>query len=158
MKYFVRKKKDNSLLIFISAIAATLAVIGVILKVLNFLRTFKKNTDRFIMLSNSEIDFDGEVFEDECIAVVSSKTKIDLTDAIPSDNPMNLCLKCKYANTDVVVPSDWNVKVQGNTTKSNIVNEVVFDKENFDAPLLFINYVTESSSLRIYSDNKKIEE
>ncbi len=158
MKFFVSKKKSNSTLIFVSVFAATLAVVGITLKVLNFIRMFKKNTDKFIMLKDTEVDCGGEVFEDKCVAVVSARAKIDLSEALPSNNPMNLCLKCKYSNTEIVVPADWNVKVQGNTTKSNIINEVVFDKENFEAPLLFINYVTESSSLRIYSENKKIEE
>ncbi len=153
MRYLINKKrKTNHMVVFVSVFAIAVAFIGVALKIMNFLRMFKKNTDRFILLSDTDVDYSDEVFEDNCIAVVSAKAKIDLSNALPSNNPMNLCLKCKYSNSEVIVPDDWNVKVQGNTVKSNIINEVVFDKDNFEAPLLFINYVSESSNLRIYSN------
>ncbi len=160
MRYYInRKKRKNTIAIFLGVLTVSITIIALILKLVNFLRMFKKNTDSFIMFADAEIDYDDEVFEDKCVAVISAKAKIDLSNAIASNNPMNLCLKCKYSNTEVIVPSEWNVKVQGNTLKSTIINEVKFDKENFEAPLLFINYVSESSHLRIHSveSNKKIE-
>ncbi len=160
MKYFMnRKKRKSAIAIFFGMFALSIALAALILKIINFLRMFKKNTDDFIIFNNTDVDYGGEVFEDKCVAVISAKTTIDLTDSIASNNPMNLCLKCKYSKTEVIVPKDWNVKVQGNALKSNIINEVKFDKENFEAPLLFINYVSDSSHIIIRSLNfeKRIE-
>ncbi len=157
MGLFTKKKKSNTALIIASIVGGVVVLTTVTLKVINFLRMFKKNADEFLMFKKAELDYSGELFEDECISVVSSKVKINLVDAVASNNPMNLCLKSKLSKVDVVVPEGWNVKVQGNTIKSSIINEVTFDKENFEAPLLFVNYVSESSHVRIKTAKPYIE-
>ncbi len=150
--FFKKKevKKYNKNIIFVVA-GVVVALILVLLKGICFINKFKKNSDRFFAFKTEEVNYDDELFTDECISSLFSNVKIDLKNADASDNPMNLCLKTKYASVVVETPADWNVKVQGNPVKTNIINEAVFDKDNYDAPLLFINYFAESSNIEIKS-------
>ncbi len=143
--------KKNKEIIF-AVIGVLIAVSAVVLKLVCYINKFKKNSDRFFAMQKADINYDDKPFTDECMASLMSNVKIDLKNADASDNPMNLCLKTKFSTVLVEVPSDWNVKVQGNPVNSNIINEVSFDKENFDAPLLFINYFAQSSNIKIVSE------
>lgn len=140
-------KKRN---IIISVIAGMVVMAGIITKIALMIRKFKKNADFFFLFNTEELDYEGEEFEDTTIASISSNVTVDLSKALPSRTPMNLSLKGKTSNMDVIVPKGWNVKVQGDNKGSNIDNSAQFDKEDFDAPLLFVNYRLAGSNLSIY--------
>lgn len=134
----------------IGIITGVLVVVGIIAKLVLMLDKFKKNADFFFWMDREELDFDGEEFEDTCISAAMSSVTVDLSQASASDNPMNLCLKGYMSSMDVIIPKGWNVKVQGDNRNSMIENATTFNKENFEAPLLFINYRLNKSSMNIY--------
>lgn len=140
-------KKRN---IIIGVIAGMIVMAGIITKIALMIRKFKKNADFFFLGNTEELDYEGEEFEDTTIASIASNITVDLSKALPSRTPMNLSLKGKGSNMDVIIPKGWNVKVQGDNKSSNIDNSAQFDKEDFDAPLLFVNYRLSSSNLSIY--------
>jgi hypothetical protein len=70
---------------------------------------------------------------------------------------MNLCIKAKMSQVDVILPENWNVKAQGVNFNSVVENDIVFDREDFEAPLLFINYQLDKSVLSVHSPFELIE-
>lgn len=136
--------------IMIGIITGVVVAIGIIAKLGMMLDKFKKNADFFFWMDREELDFDGDEFEDTCISAAMSTVTVDLSQATASDNPMNLCLKGYRSTMDVIIPKGWNVKVQGDNRNSMIENATTFNKENFEAPLLFINYRLNKSSMNIY--------
>ncbi|WP_459129129.1 hypothetical protein [Guggenheimella bovis] len=126
--------------ILIGIIVGCAAIIAVLARIACKLNKFKKNADFFFVFSNEELDFEGEEFEDTCVASINSKVTVDLSKAKASENPMNLCLKAKGSKMDIILPKAWNVKVQGENKSSNFDNVTTFDKDDFKKPLLFINY------------------
>lgn len=156
MKYFnfnKKKKKYEDINILIIIGALTLGLILLILKLLCKINSLKKNSDEFYMTSSTKKEVIDEVFDDLCISSVASNIDIDLSKAIASETPMNLCFKSISSSINVLVPEKWNVKQQGNNKKSVVVNNTVFDSDNYEAPLLFINYdLKKGSVLRIDSD------
>ncbi len=111
----------------------------------------KEDSDFFFMLDAEELDFEGEIFEDTCAATLMSNLVVDLSKAKPSPQPMNLCIKAKMSQVDVILPKGWNVKVQGVNTNSVVENEMTFNREDFEAPLLFVNYQLDKSVLSVHS-------
>ncbi|HHX03463.1 MAG TPA: hypothetical protein GX733_04165 [Tissierellia bacterium] len=111
----------------------------------------KEDSDFFFMLDAEELDFEGEIFEDTCAASLMSNLVVDLSKAKPSPQPMNLCIKSKMSQVDVILPEGWNVKVQGVNTNSVVENETTFNREDFEAPLLFVNYQLDKSVLSVHS-------
>lgn len=109
--------KNNKGLI-IGILAGLVVVIGIVTKLALLLKKFKKNSDFFFWMDQDELDFAGEEFEDTCISAALSSITVDLADAKPSANPMNLCLKGFSSNLDVIVPKGWNVQVQGENKAS----------------------------------------
>lgn len=141
--------KNNKGLI-IGILAGLVVVIGIVTKLALLLKKFKKNSDFFFWMDQDELDFAGEEFEDTCISAALSSITVDLADAKPSANPMNLCLKGFSSNLDVIVPKGWNVQVQGENKHSTIENVTSLDKDNFELPLLFVNYRLNKSMMNVY--------
>lgn len=141
-------KKNKGLIIGI--LAGIVVVIGILTKLALMLKKFKKNSDFFFWMDQDELDFTGEEFEDTCVAAAFSSITVDLADAKPSANPMNLCLKGFSSNLDVIVPKGWNVQVQGENKHSTIENVTSLDKDNFELPLLFVNYRLNKSVMNVY--------
>lgn len=117
----------------------------------------KENADFFFMLDAEELNFEDEIFEDTCAAALMSNLVVDLSGAKASPQPMNLCIKSKMSQVDVILPKGWNVKVQGVNNGSAVDNEMVFDREDFEAPLLFINYQLDKSVLSVHEPYEVIE-
>ncbi|MDI9472745.1 MAG: hypothetical protein GX260_04040 [Tissierellia bacterium] len=117
----------------------------------------KEDSDFFFMMSSEELDFESEIFEDTCAAALMSSLVVDLSNAKPSPQPMNLCIKAKMSQVDVILPENWNVKAQGVNFNSVVENDIVFDREDFEAPLLFINYQLDKSVLSVHSPFELIE-
>lgn len=136
--------------VMIGIITGVIVVVGIIAKLGLMLDKFKKNSDFFFWMDREELDFDGDEFEDTCISAAMSSVTVDLSQASPSVNPMNLCLKGYRSSIDVIIPKGWNIKVQGDNRNSMIENATTFNKENFEAPLLFVNYRLNKSSMNIY--------
>lgn len=141
-------KKNQGLIIGI--IAGIVVVAAILTKVALMLKKFKKNSDFFFWMDQDELDFTGEEFEDTTISAAFSSITVDLADAKPSTNPMNLCLKGFSSNLDVIVPKGWNVQVQGENKHSTIENVTSLDKDNFELPLLFVNYRLNKSIMNVY--------
>lgn len=145
----VKRFKQNKGLI-IGIIAGLVVVAGILTKVAFMLKKFKKNADFFFWMDQDELDFAGEEFEDTCISAAFSSITVDLGDAKPSVNPMNLCLKGFSSNLDVIVPKGWNVQVQGENKHSTLENVTTLDKDDFELPLLFVNYRLNKSIMNVY--------
>lgn len=141
-------KNKKSLIIGI--LAGVVVVAGILTKLALMLKKFKKNSDFFFLMDQDELDFEGEEFEDTCISAAFSSITVDLAKAKPSVNPMNLCLKGFSSNLDVIVPKGWNVQVQGENKHSVVENVTSLDKDNFELPLMFINYRLNKSTLNVY--------
>lgn len=140
----------NKKSIIIGVLAGLVVVAGILTKLALVLKKFKKNSDFFFWMDQDELDFEGEEFEDTCISAAFSSINVDLAGAKPSVNPMNLCLKGFSSNLDVIVPKGWNVQVQGENKHSSVENVTSLDKDNFELPLLFINYRLNKSTLNVY--------
>ncbi len=149
-----QKKQIRNKGIVIGAVLALIAVGALIVKFYLKVCKLKQNADVFNYVNSSEINYNGKEFGDECISSIFSNNVVKLNGAIISRDPMNLCIKAHSSTMTIEVPSSWNVKAQGISKSSNIDNETNFDRENFNAPLLFINYSLKKSNLKI----KKVEE
>ena len=117
----------------------------------------KEDSDFFFLFDAEELDFKGEIFEDTCAASLMSSLVVDLSEAKPSPQPMNLCIKAKMSQVDVILPKNWNVKAQGVNTNSVVENDMVFDREDFESPLLFINYQLDKSVLSVHGSFELVE-
>ncbi len=126
------------------------AFIGVVAtKIYYLVSKLKKDADFFFFKSNDRLDYSNEEFEDTSVGCIYSSLEIDLSESLPIKDPMHLSIKSHYSTVEVIVPDDWNVRLQGSQQKGYIDNRIEFNQDDFDSPLLFIQYETKASLLEV---------
>lgn len=140
-------KKTRNILIIVASIVAFLLLAAA--KICMLVKKLKKGSDFFFYRKKKDFDYSGEEFEDTSIACLLSVVTVDLKDSRASKDPMNLTLKAKSSDINVIVPDNWNVKLQGNDYKSDIDNSTSFVHDDFESPIIFIQYDLKSSRLSV---------
>lgn len=110
----------------------------------------RDSSDFFFIGDNKTVDFKGELFQDVSLSAVATNVLVDLSEATADENPMTLYIQGIASNIDVVVPEGWNVKMQGDSKKSQLDNATEFDYDDISAPLLFVDYSLKASSISVY--------
>ncbi len=140
--------------------AAGLVFVGVAtigtLKLLKEINNFKSKNDDNAIFSGKSIKFDDEVFEDKSYGVMYGGLEIDLSNALPSEEDMNLCVTGRKSGIQITVPDNWNVKAEGVAEKSGVSVLTEYDETDTEAPKLFINYDIKYSGMEImYSSTEE---
>lgn len=113
-------------------------------------KALRDSSDFFFIGDNKTVDFRGELFQDVSLSAVATNVLVDLSEATPDENPMTLYIQGIASNIDVVVPEGWNVKMQGDATRSQLDNATEFDYDDISAPLLFVDYSLKASGISVY--------
>lgn len=103
-----------------------------------------------LIFNGKDIEFkENEEFSGDSIGVIFGGVDIDLRKATLSGDIATLDLYGAFSGFRIKVPESWNVKVEGIAEKSGVDNDIEFDEENEDLPLLHIKYNLKYSGLDI---------
>jgi hypothetical protein len=143
-----RKKKKKKFILFTISSSIILILLAV-LKLIYKVSKFKKKTNSNTVFKGKDIDYTDMLFEKASHSALFSGLEIDLTNAIPSDDVMQLSLYGEYSGITIRVPLHWNIFADGINVKGSITNQTLFDSNDTDSPRLDINYDLRYSGLII---------
>ncbi|WP_105615180.1 hypothetical protein [Vallitalea okinawensis] len=103
-----------------------------------------------LVFSAKDIELnENEEFSGDSIGAIFSSVDIDLRKATLKGDIATLDLYGAFSSIDIKVPEGWNIKVEGIDEKSEVDNEIEFDEDKEELPLLHIKYNVKYSALDI---------
>ena len=111
---------------------------------------------------NQVIAFNGEEkkyeeFDGDALAVLFGSLELDLSEAVMLGESATLKLYGEFCGIEILVPENWNVKVEGTHDKAGIDNSVDYDGEDDTSKLLIIDYDLKFAGLDIRDTSEKFE-
>ncbi len=119
------------------------------------MKDLKATYDQVIAFSGEEKKY--EEFEGDSLAVLFAGLEIDLSEAVMIGDSATLKLYGEFCGIEILVPEDWNVKVEGTFDKAGVENNVEYDGEDDTSKLLIIEYDIKFAGLEIEDTSEKFE-
>ncbi|MDA3847226.1 MAG: hypothetical protein PF505_11895 [Vallitaleaceae bacterium] len=117
-------------------------------KMVNKTKMYKEDFERPITFGGKEevikTDFKGATY-----GILCGGLSLDLAEATMSADEAILKLSGEFCGISVVVPEDWNVKVDGIAEKGGISVKVDYDEEDTKSKRLIIQYDIKYGGLEI---------
>jgi len=103
----------------------------------------------FLFFNGKDENYKDKNFESTRTTIIFGGIELDLREAIIGDEPVKLDIKGRFSGFSIKVNPEWNVKLEGTSSKSGISNDTVYDENNKDVPQLIIRYDLKFSGLEI---------
>lgn len=110
-----------------------------VFRLLGKLKKLKEQYSTHIIQSDRKISFAGKEFSGDSILVAFGALELNLKEARPASNTMNLEINANYCGVRIMVPPGWNVEAKGHSYLGGFSNST---RKNTEAssPTLIIQY------------------